>query len=324
MVDYHTANNQSAGGAQTYMEQENDWDRDLLLDPAWEKQQRKVSELDYYDAASVNTRCQKICEQWDILGSLTHRRKESLERTEKQLESIDELYLEYAKRAAPFNNWMEGAMEDLQDMFIVHNIEEIQGLISAHEQFKSTLPEANKEREAIQAIQAEVQRIAQSNGIKLSSANPYTTITPQSIDSKWEKAMAMVPQRDNALQHELNKQNSNDSLRATFAAQANSVGAYIQAKMEEIGRISIEMNGTLEDQLTNLKEYQKTILSYMPEINKLEAHHQHIQEALIFDNQYTSYTMEVCRKGCRTQSIAPVILRILIGPQKTLKACTLS
>lgn len=43
MVDYHAANNQSsAGGAQTYMEQENDWDRDLLLDPAWERQQRKV------------------------------------------------------------------------------------------------------------------------------------------------------------------------------------------------------------------------------------------------------------------------------------------
>ncbi|MED6250464.1 Alpha-actinin-4 [Ataeniobius toweri] len=258
---------------------------------------QELNELDYYDAASVNARCQKICEQWDSLGSLTQRRKESLERTEKQLETIDELYLEYAKRAAPFNNWMEGAMEDLQDMFIVHNIEEIQGLITAHEQFKSTLPEANKEREAIQAIQAEVQKIAQSNGIKLSGANPYTTITPQSIDSKWEKAMAMVPQRDNALQDELNKQNSNDSLRATFAAQANTVGAYIQAKMEEIGRISIEMNGTLEDQLTNLKEYQKSILSYMPEINKLEGYHQHIQEALIFDNQYTSYTMEHLRVG---------------------------
>lgn len=45
MVDYHAANNQpSAGGVQTYMEQENDWDRDLLLDPTWEKQQRKVSD----------------------------------------------------------------------------------------------------------------------------------------------------------------------------------------------------------------------------------------------------------------------------------------
>ncbi|XP_024133019.1 alpha-actinin-4 isoform X1 [Oryzias melastigma] len=258
---------------------------------------QELNELDYYDSASVNDRCQKICDQWDTLGALTHRRKDSLERTEKQLESIDELYLEYAKRAAPFNNWMEGAMEDLQDMFIVHNIEEIQGLIAAHEQFKSTLPEANKEREAIQAIQAEVQKIAQSNGIKLSGANPYTTITPGSIDDKWEQAMAMVPQRDKALQEELNKQNSNDTLRATFATQANAVGAYIQAKMEEIGRISIEMNGTLEDQLTHLREYQQSILSYMPEINKLEGDHQHIQEALIFDNQYTSYTMEHLRVG---------------------------
>ena len=53
------------------------------------------------------------------------------------------------------------------------------------------------------------------------------------------------------------------------------------------------MNGTLEDQLTSLKDYQDTIISYQPEINTLEGDHQLIQEALIFDNQYTSYTMEV-------------------------------
>lgn len=29
-------------GDEAYMQQEDDWDRDLLLDPAWEKQQRKV------------------------------------------------------------------------------------------------------------------------------------------------------------------------------------------------------------------------------------------------------------------------------------------
>lgn len=46
------------------------------------------------------------------------------------------------------------------------------------------------------------------------------------------QAMQMVPQRDSALQEELNKQNSNDTLRAKFATQANAVGAYIQAKME--------------------------------------------------------------------------------------------
>uniref|UniRef100_A0A3Q3W4S2 Uncharacterized protein n=1 Tax=Mola mola TaxID=94237 RepID=A0A3Q3W4S2_MOLML len=258
---------------------------------------QELNELDYYDSDKVNARFQKISDNWDVLGSLTQRRKESLERTEKQLESIDELYLDYAKRAAPFNNWMEGAMEDLQDMFIVHNIEEIQDLITAHEQFKSTLTEADKEREAIQAIQTNVQKIAQNNGIKLSGTNPYTTITPASINEKWNKVIELVPRRDAALQDELNKQNSNDTLRAKFATQANTVGAYIQAKMEEIGRISIEMNGTLEDQLTHLREYQMSIMSYEPEIQTLEGYHQLIQEALIFDNQYTSYTMEHLRVG---------------------------
>uniref|UniRef100_A0A6Q2YWV5 Actinin, alpha 4 n=1 Tax=Esox lucius TaxID=8010 RepID=A0A6Q2YWV5_ESOLU len=258
---------------------------------------QELNELDYYDSPSVNARCQKICEQWDALGSLTQSRRESLERTEKQLESIDELYLEYAKRAAPFNNWMEGAMEDLQDMFIVHNIDEIQGLITAHEQFKSTLPEANKEREAIQAIQAEVQKIAQYNGIKLSGSNPYTTITPKSIDSKWDKVCQLVPKRDQALQEELAKQQSNDHLRRKFASQANIVGPWIQTKMEEIGRISIEMNGTLEDQLVNLREYEQSIIEYKPNIDQLEGDHQLIQEALIFDNKYTSYTMEHLRVG---------------------------
>ena len=67
------------------------------------------------------------------------------QRTEKQLESIDELYLEYAKRAAPFNNWMEGAMEDLQDMFIVHNIEEIQVATATRDHAREPLARGHQE-----------------------------------------------------------------------------------------------------------------------------------------------------------------------------------
>lgn len=130
---------------------------------------------------------------------------------EKLWETIDQLYLEFAKRAAPFNNWMDGAMEDLQDMFIVHSIEEIQvkerqarcttlpplhhtnlppvfrqSLITAHDQFKATLPEADKERMATLGIHNEILKIAQTYGIKLSGINPYTTITSQDITTKWD------------------------------------------------------------------------------------------------------------------------------------------
>ncbi|KAM4689963.1 alpha-actinin-4 isoform 3-T3 [Rhinophrynus dorsalis] len=258
---------------------------------------QELNELDYYDSPSVNARCQKICDQWDVLGSLTHTRRESLEQTERQLEAIDQLYLEYAKRAAPFNNWMEGAMEDLQDMFIVHTIEEIEGLIAAHEQFKSTLPDADREREAILGIQNEAQKIADYNHIKLASGNPYTTVTPQTINSKWEKVQQLVPKRDGALKSEQDKQQSNEHLRLQFANQANIVGPWIQAKMEEVGRIAIEMHGTLEDQMSHLKQYEQSVINYKPNIDKLEQQHQLIQEALIFDNKHTSFTMEHIRVG---------------------------
>uniref|UniRef100_UPI003AAEEF33 alpha-actinin-1 isoform X9 n=1 Tax=Centroberyx gerrardi TaxID=166262 RepID=UPI003AAEEF33 len=197
---------------------------------------QELNELDYYDSPSVNARCQRICDQWDTLGALTQKRSEALQRTEKLLETIDQLYLEFAKRAAPFNNWMEGAMEDLQDTFIVHTIEEIQ-------------------------------------------------------------VRQLVPQRDQALIEEHARQQNNERLRRQFANQANVIGPWIQTKMEEIGRISIEMHGTLEDQLTHLRQYEKSIVNYKPKIDQLEGDHQLIQEALIFDNKHTNYTMEHIRVG---------------------------
>lgn len=45
---------------------------------------------------------------------------------EKLLETIDQLQLEFARRAAPFNNWLDGAIEDLQDVWLVHSVDETQ------------------------------------------------------------------------------------------------------------------------------------------------------------------------------------------------------
>uniref|UniRef100_A0A4W4G7Z8 Actinin alpha 3b n=1 Tax=Electrophorus electricus TaxID=8005 RepID=A0A4W4G7Z8_ELEEL len=258
---------------------------------------QELNELDYHDAATVNARCQGICDQWDNLGTLTQKRRDALERVEKLWETIDQLYLEFAKRAAPFNNWMDGAMEDLQDMFIVHSIEEIQSLITAHDQFKATLPEADKERVAIMGIINEIMKIAQTYGIKLSGVNPYTSLSSQDISNKWETVKQLVPLRDQMLQEEVARQQANERLRRQFAAQANIIGPWIQTKMEEIGHVSVDITGSLEEQMNNLKTYEQNIINYKSNIDKLEGDHQLIQEALIFDNKHTNYTMEHIRVG---------------------------
>lgn len=51
---------------------------------------------------------------------------------EKLLETIDQLQLEFARRAAPFNNWLDGAVEDLQDVWLVHSVEETQVGVGLH------------------------------------------------------------------------------------------------------------------------------------------------------------------------------------------------
>jgi hypothetical protein len=56
-------------------------------------------------------------------------------------------------------------------------MEEIQGLIDAHNQFKATLGEADKEYNSIVSLVKEVETTVQKYQIPGGLANPYTTLT---------------------------------------------------------------------------------------------------------------------------------------------------
>merc|ERR1712227_895095 len=173
---------------------------------------QELNALDYWDCAAVNTRCQKICDQWDRLGTLTQQRRVGMDEAEKVLERVDSMHLEFAKRAAPFNNWLDGTREDLVDMFIVHTLDEIQGLIDAHAQFKATLGEADKEFSAIIALIHECESFAKQYNVPGATINPYTNLTGKDVQSKWNEVKTLVPQRDQTLQDELRKQENNEAL----------------------------------------------------------------------------------------------------------------
>jgi len=257
---------------------------------------QELNTLGYHDSPAVNARCQRICDQWDLLGTLTQQRRNALEEAERILERIDQLHLEFAKRAAPFNNWMDGAKEDLVDMFIVHTTEEIQGLIDAHEQFKGTLGEADKEFNAIVALGQEVNRIAQQFGIQGASENPYTTLSPQDIASKWTEVRQLVPDRDTTLQTEMIRQQNNERLRRQFASKANMVGQWIERHLDITASVGVQ-KGSLEDHLNRLRGIEKEVFAFKPNMDELERYNQEVQEAMIFENRHTQYTMETLRVG---------------------------
>ncbi|KAI4503710.1 hypothetical protein M0802_001113 [Mischocyttarus mexicanus] len=258
---------------------------------------QELNTLEYHDSVSVNARCQRICDQWDRLGTLTQRRRQALDEAERILEKIDVLHLEFAKRAAPFNNWLDGTREDLVDMFIVHTMEEIQGLMDAHAAFKATLGEADKEYNAIVGLVREVESIVKQFQIPGGLENPYTTLTALDLTKKWSDVRQLVPQRDGTLQAELRKQQNNELLRRQFAEKANAVGPWIERQLDAVTAIGLGLQGTLEDQLHRLKEYEQAVYQYKAHLEELEKIHQAVQEGMIFENRYTQYTMETLRVG---------------------------
>merc|ERR1712172_470975 len=171
---------------------------------------QELNALDYWDSTAVN------------------QRRVGMDEAEKVLERVDSMHLEFAKRAAPFNNWLDGTREDLVDMFIVHTLDEIQGLIDAHAQFKATLGEADKEFQAIIALIHEVEGFAKQYNVPGANINPYTNLTGADIKSKWGEVQTLVPQRDQTLEDELRKQQNNEALRRQFADKSNQVGPWIE------------------------------------------------------------------------------------------------
>ncbi|CAF1180208.1 unnamed protein product [Adineta ricciae] len=255
---------------------------------------QELNVLGYDQIATVNQRCQKICNEWDQLGDLTHKRRVALNEAERIVERIDSLFLEYAKKAAPYINWLDGAREDLVDMFFIHTLDEIRGLIEAHNQFKATLGEADVEYKNIIRLVNDAKQTCQDNGLEI-TPNPYTNIQPEEISAKWQEVQALVPQRDQDLQTEYLKQQQNERFRLQFAQKANVVGPWIERQHEQLQQLTIQVVGTLEQHQKKLEAMETNVVQYRPHIDELEKYNQQIQECMIFENRHTPYTMEVIR-----------------------------
>ena len=63
--------------------------------------------------------------RWEKLKTDNDSRKKRLERSLEQFEKVEELFLQFAKRASAFQSWMEDTEEDLTDPVRCNSVEEI-------------------------------------------------------------------------------------------------------------------------------------------------------------------------------------------------------
>ena len=103
----------------------------------------------------------------------------------------------------------------------------------------------------------------------------------------------LVPQRDRILQAEMDRQERNDRLRKQFAQHANMLGQWIEQKLDYISNLGMKRATTLEDHHEALIKLDKEVAANKNKMEELESFNQEVQEAMIFENKHTPYTMEV-------------------------------
>ncbi|CAH8491629.1 unnamed protein product [Heterobilharzia americana] len=244
---------------------------------------------------AFSQRYKSIVTTWDEMKRLSVQREREISKALTVLEEIDQLHLDFAKRAAPFNNWMEQTEEDLRDTFIVHTMPEVERLIAAHQTFENTLDEAENESRQLQLCAQKVEQIAEEYKLVNASQNPYTNIKPYELPQRWNMICELTQKRSALLHSERERQLANDKLRREFAQKAEAFNSSIEMHRAEIVKVGMDSHGSLEDQRDYLQKLETELNKHQNKLNELEHVNQALEDAYVFENPYTVYSMPTLR-----------------------------
>ncbi|KAL5463195.1 hypothetical protein EMCRGX_G032073 [Ephydatia muelleri] len=252
----------------------------------------ELRDLKYSKADAIDSRIESIGQSLASLKQLSADRNARINDAIAKQQKLDSLRLEFGKKAATFNNWMDNTIDDLHDQFSCSTIADVEKLQAQFEVFKSgELQNASTQYTEVANLVTEMAALG-------STDNPYTALTAEYIYEKWCSILDQVPKRSDTYLDELNKQQRHEQLRIVFAEKANMVGAYIENKSSALADLSMNGKGaSMEDQLKALKDFQAELLANQPQIEEAEGANQAIEGALIFDNPHTIYSMEGIRSS---------------------------
>lgn len=233
---------------------------------------------------AISKRHDDVMKRWNKLLAASESRKQRLLRMQDQFRQIEELFLNFAKKASAFNSWFENAEEDLTDPVRCNSIEEIKSLKDAHSKFQSSLSTASGDFNQL----SELDRQIKSFNV---GPNPYTWFTMEALEDTWRNLQKIIKERDVELSKEFERQEDNDKLRREFAKCSNFFHDWLtETRMWLLdGSAMSEGTGSLEAQLDATRRKAQEIRSKKGELKQIEDLGAVLEEHLILDNRYTEH-----------------------------------
>eukprot|EP00117_Sycon_ciliatum_P010415 scpid4432/ scgid12327/ Spectrin alpha chain, brain; Alpha-II spectrin; Fodrin alpha chain; Spectrin, non-erythroid alpha chain len=221
----------------------------------------------------------EVMRRWEKLQKDSEARKNKLLRSQEQFKKVDDLFLQFAKKASAFNSWYENAEEDLTDPVRCNSLEELKALQDGHTQFQSSLSSAKADYKQLVALDRQIKSYNVTN-------NPYTWFTMDALEEMWQNIQRILKDREVDLQKEQKRQEKNDELRKAFAQLANSFHTWLTESRASL----VEGTGSLEDQLEAIRHKADEVADRKENLKKVEQLGSQMEEAMILDNKYTEHT----------------------------------
>lgn len=158
----------------------------------------------------------------------------------QQQQKLEDLKIEFAKKAGALNVFLENASDVLTEPISVTTVEGVDELINTCQNVENDFSHRGAEKDSLVAFNAELVAV----GI---TENPNSELTADEASSRYNNIGQLLGNRKSALADEKDKQTLNESLRVEFANAATEASNYVDTNLA-----ALQASGTVEEQLAAL------------------------------------------------------------------------
>jgi actinin alpha len=225
-----------------------------------------------------------INDRWTGLKGHSANRRGALQAHLEKLQQIENLLLDFAKRGLEFRVWLENADDSLTDPIVVDTVAGV-------DEFQHAFDDVVNQKGQKEGEYHSLQDLAQQCKANNVAENTYSEVSIAQLQQLWASINNLIEERRSALAAELNRQQSNEALRVSFAQKANSFGDWIKSKNAAIEGLS----GEIQAQLDSLSAIGSGLGEGKHQYDDCVALTHQLDSAQVSDNPHTTFTIEALK-----------------------------
>eukprot|EP01132_Coremiostelium_polycephalum_P011567 gene11567-14169_t len=243
---------------------------------------RQLTELQYNGVGALTQKKDDYFGgQWQDVKNAADTYKNALLEELAKLQKIEDMLVDFAKRAAQLNVWIESADDAVSDPINADSVEVVKELQAKFDAFVQDQAQQFTELDTLANLTQELRNLGRSE-------NSYSVISYDDLSQKWNSLLQAIEERKAALEAELQTQTNNDALCQSFAEKANQTDAFIKEQSQTLSQNNSDADEQLKSIRTVLNAVQEN-KSLLDELVQLAAQ---LDDAQVTENKHTQHTVE--------------------------------